>query len=517
MDSLASSEYVVAGWILVIAYAAVILFFVVRGALRIKSISDYALGSVTFSPVAVGLALAASMTSAATIIINPGFVALYGLSGFISMGLVLPAAALISLVVLTKGFRKMGSAVKAQTMAQWMGKVYNSRGYAFFFAILSLLLITFIVLICVGLTKVLASMLNLNELYVCLGIVVFVFGYMMFGGANSMVYTNMIQAALMLIVAFILLGSGYEHFSNGVHGFLDKLRAIDPLLVEPTNPQSLLFRDYFEVIFCQVIIGVAIVCQPHIITKSLLLRSERDVNVYLLVGLLVQGLFFLVVFAGLYARLSFPDLAVNGTTISVDDIMSVYVVQEFPVYVGLLVVLGLISAGLSTLEGLIQSVSITITSDIMRPILGSKVAEQEVLVNRLVIVVLAAVTVWLTFDQLQYPNLSVGIFAQNGVYAYFSAAFVPVLFGMFLRRVPLIAPVAASITSVLVHFAVYYGGLTSYMQGPVRNPGIAAALAILASLAVGLSLYFAFRKPASATDTSSSTLTEPVYDAQLKN
>ncbi|MCA1801695.1 MAG: hypothetical protein LC662_04455 [Rhodothermaceae bacterium] len=27
----------------------------------------------------------------------------------------------------------------------------------------------------------------------------------------------------MLIVAFILLGSGYEHFSEGVHGFLDKL------------------------------------------------------------------------------------------------------------------------------------------------------------------------------------------------------------------------------------------------------------------------------------------------------
>ena len=513
MNGLAPSELVTAGWILVTAYAALILFFVVRGALRIRSISDYALGNVAFSPVAVGLALAASMTSAATFIINPGFVALYGISGFISMGIALPAAALLSLVILTKGFRAMGTAVKAQTMAQWMGAVYKSKGYTMFFAFLSLLLITFIVLICVGLTKVLASVLNLNELYVCVGIVVFVFGYMMFGGANSMVYTNMIQAILMVIVAFILLGSGYEHFSNGVHGFLDKLSAIDPLLVEPTNPNSFLFRDNFEIIFCQIIIGIAIVCQPHIITKSLLLKNEKDVNLYLLVGVVTEALFFLVVATGLYARITFPDLSVNGSAIPVDSILSAYVVSEFPVYVGLLVVLGLISAGLSTLEGLIQSLSITITSDILAPVLGPRVEARSVFVNRLVIVALAGVTILLTFDQLVNPNLSVGIFAQNGVYAYFSAAFVPVLFGMFLKRVPLIAPVAASLTSVAVHFAVYYGGLTSYMDAPVRNPGIAAALAILASVIVGFALYFPFRKPVPAEELlPSNAIKQPVYE-----
>ena len=514
MNSLAPTELVTAGWILIIAYAALILYFVVRGALRIRSISDYALGSVAFSPVAVGLALAASMTSAATFIINPGFIALYGVSGLISMGIALPAAALLSLVVLTKGFRKMGTAVKAQTMAQWMGAVYKSKGYTMFFAFLSLLLITFIVLICVGLTKVLASVLNLNELYTCVGIVVFVFGYMMFGGANSMVYTNMIQAILMVIVAFILLGSGYEHFSNGVHGFLDKLAAIDPVLIAPTNPQSFLFRDNFEIIFCQLIIGVAIVCQPHIITKSLLLKNERDVNVYLLVGVLTEALFFMVVAVGLYARITFPDLTVNGNAIPVDGIMTAYVVSEFPVYVGLIVVMGLISAGLSTLEGLIQSLSITITSDILTPIFGQHVETRSVLINRLVIVALAVVSIVLTFEQLVSPNLSVGIFAQNGVYAYFSAAFVPVLFGMFLKRVPLIAPVAASVTSVVVHFAIYYGGLTSYMDAPVRNPGIAAALAILASVIIGFSLYFAFRKPAFAEESvPSNAVKQPVYES----
>ena len=47
---------------------------------------------------------------------------------------------------------------------------------ALFFGFLSLLLITFIVLICVGMTKVMAKALNADELYLLIGLVVFVFG-----------------------------------------------------------------------------------------------------------------------------------------------------------------------------------------------------------------------------------------------------------------------------------------------------------------------------------------------------
>lgn len=279
---MASDSFTEYAWIAVIAYMALILFFVIRGAIQTKNISDYALGNIAFSPIAVGLALAASMTSAATFIINPGFIAYYGISGFLSFGLVLSISSLVSLIVITKGFRKVGTSVKALTMAQWIGSRYENKSYALFFGFVSLLLITFIVLICVGLSKLLSKALNVEEIYILISVVVFVFGYMMFGGANSMVYTNMIQASLMIVVAIILLTSGYEHFSDGISGFLAKLKAIDPALADGTNPQSPLFRDYFEIIFCQVVVGIAIVCQPHIITKSLLLKNDNQVNTYLI-------------------------------------------------------------------------------------------------------------------------------------------------------------------------------------------------------------------------------------------
>ena len=108
-------------------YAVIILFFVVRGAMKSKTISDYAIGNMGFPSWIVGLSLAASMTSAATFVINPGFIALYGLSGIISMAIVLPVAAFASLIFFTKGFAKFGKSVKANTMSQWIGIRFKNK------------------------------------------------------------------------------------------------------------------------------------------------------------------------------------------------------------------------------------------------------------------------------------------------------------------------------------------------------------------------------------------------------
>ncbi len=502
-----------AGWVLVALYVSAIVVLVVRGARRTRGVADYAVGNIAFSPVAVGLALAASTTSAATFIINPGLVAYFGLSAVFGLCVVLPASMFVSLVVLTKGFRRYGESVRALTLSQWVGERYRSRGFAVFFAVLSLLLVTFIVLILVGITKVVAASLAVDETAVLAVLVLFSFGYMMFGGANSMVYTNTVQALIMLVVAVILLGSGYEHFAGGPGAFVARLRAIDSDLAGLYNTASPLFRDGFEVVFCTIVVGAAIVCQPHIITKSLLLKGRRDVNRYLTAGILVQFLFFLVVIVGLYARLEFPDLTYQGQTIVPDAVTSTYLVTRFPWYVGVFVFLGLISAGMSTLEGLIQSLSIIITSDLIKNLYarrtGREPAEHWLFrLNRIVIAALAVVSFGLAYWQLVAPNLSVIIFAQLGVYAYFAAAFVPVLFGTFLQDTPRIAAVAASVTAVTVHFALYYTGqhyFPYYVGQAVRNPGISTALGVVAATLVGGFLYFAFRgrdteKPISVID-----------------
>jgi sodium/pantothenate symporter len=512
---MASTQQVTGGAILIAIYAAVILFFVIRGALRTKNISDYAVGNFNFSPLFVGLSLAAAMTSAATFVINPGLIAAYGLSGALSFGIVFPIASLISLVVLTKSFRRHGTNVKALTLASWIGTRYNSKGYALFIGFLSVLLITFIVLILVAITKVMSQSLNISESWMLFFVVAFVFGYMMFGGANSMVYTNTLQAIVMVIVAVILISSGYPYLKDGLFAFFDKLATVNPDLVKPTNPGSPLFRDFFEIIFAQIIVGVAVVCQPHIITKSLLLKKESDVNRYLVSAVIIQALFYSVVFTGLYARLTFPDLASNGKPLGIDGIIPAYVVQVFSqgwvaIGIGLIVVLGLISAGLSTIEGLIQSLSTTITSDIIKPLIRKQATTDRnyIMINRIVIFGMALVSFLAARSQLLHPNLSVAIFAQNGVYSFFSIAFVPIVFGIFLKSTTRNTALTGSISALLVYFLVYYlfpwlirtagislGFFDKYFIGKVQNPAIAAATAITVSVLISLVVFYLSRKP----------------------
>jgi sodium/pantothenate symporter len=503
---MATTSQVTGAIILFALYGITILYFVVRGSRSTKNITDYALGSMQFSPVFVGLSLAAAMTSAATFVINPGLIANFGISGFLSFGLVFPLATLVSLVVLTKSFRKYGQSVNALSLASWIGSRYKSKGYSLFVAFLSVLLLTFIVLIVVALTKVIAQALNADEIVVLALLILFIFGYMMFGGANSMVYTNAVQALIMVVVALIMIGSGIRFFNDGLGSFFEQLKAIDPNLVQPTNPASPLFRDFFEIFVAQIIVGIAVVCQPHIITKSLLLKKETDVNKFLTTSIIAQVLFFLVVVTGLYARLHFPDMAQNGVALNNDSLIPAYVISIFSgggvsLLAGLLVILGLMSAGFSTVEGLIQSLSTTITTDIFKPLFGARIKKQQtyIVINRLTIAALAVATFVVARDQLLHPNLSVAIFAQNGVYAYFSIIFTPIIFGIFLKKVGLKAPLFASLTALVTYFMVYYGlpalvnagvadfgYINTYLSGSVRNPAIAAATAIILSVTVGL-------------------------------
>jgi len=487
-----SNSYQITTLTVLLGFVSILFYLVFKSRVSTNSLEVYAVGNKSFSSISVALSLAASITSAATFIINPGFIALYGLSAFIAFGVVMPLAIYAALIIFIKRFRKYGMDVKSISIADWVGKRYDSRFLKILFGFLSMLLITFIVLICVGMTKVVSKALNANELSILIIIVAVVFTYMMIGGANTMVYTNSVQAILMIVVAVLLLGSGaYLLFKTGDDGIINRLNEIDPALTQTFNKQSPLFRDFFEVVVCNTIVGIAIVCQPHILTKSLLIKKDSQVNKFLLYTVLVLLLFFSVVFVGIYARISFPDLMYNGAKLNMDDIVSAYVLNRFPVYVGIVVILGLLAAGLSTLEGLIQSIPTTITNDFVMPL--TKMANLNTApmkINKVLTVIVGIIAILLSYDQLVNPSLSVGIFAQNGVYAFFSAAFVPVFFGIFTKTQNKWIPIAASLVAITTHFSVYYLELTPYMEGmAVKNPAIASALALILSTVMGLAIY----------------------------
>ncbi|MEM9998610.1 MAG: sodium:solute symporter family protein [Bacteroidota bacterium] len=472
-------------WVLFLGYLALIGGAAIVGIRKVSGFASYSVGSRQVSPVFVGLSLAANLTSAATFVINPGLMYLYGVSGLLGYAVATPLGIIVGLTVLSKAFRRVGDKYTALTVPQWIGERYGDWRLALFFAVISLLLITFLVLIVVGLTLVLQSVLGLPVLAAMGIVIVFPLVYIMFGGASAHTLTNSMQAIIMFAVALILIGSGLEFFSDGVGGFLDRLRAIEPVLAAPTNPESLLFRDYFEVLVANFVIGIAVVTQPHVMSKALYLKSERDVNAYLATGFVVLLVFFAVLIVGLYARILMPDPA----GMPPDQVVPTYLVERFSAGLRAVVAVGLIAAGFSTMEGLLVALSTIFTNDIYRPLaqrLGSLDEEtmnrRGIALSKWFLLALAPVVALISYGQIVEPNLSVAILAQNGVYGLFSATFVPILFGIFAPRMTKGAAFAAAATALVVHFGTYYGGITMYHN----NPAVPATFALFASTAVAL-------------------------------
>ncbi len=487
-------------WTLFAAYVAVTLALAWLGNRKTRSLESYAVGNRDMSPIVVGLALAASMTSTATLVINPGIVYAYGLSGFLAYGVAAALGLSVGIVVLSKGFRRHGVRSRALTVPQWIGERYGDRRLTVLYAAVNLLLVAMVVLICYAMAGLMLATLGLERLVpghgfeIALGaMILFVFAYVFFGGTYAHAYTNTFQGAIMLVVAVALVLSGWRFVADG--SLLARLRDIDPVLASPVNPGSLLFRNLFEVFGANLLVGFALAVQPHFIVKSLYVRSDRDVDRYLAIAITAGAVFSLVMLCGLYARVGaadFVDGFVAKSGLGVDGVMAAWIVHAFSPAVGVAIAIALLAAGMSTLDGILVALSAIVANDVFLVLRrergpgGDPEADAALAfrVGRYSLVALGVLAFALSLWQHRVKTFSIAIFAQEGVYALFAATFVPLLLGMFQKAPRKGVAVAASAVALAVHFGFRYGGVSILTPADHTNPGLTAAYALIASLAI---------------------------------
>jgi len=473
-------------WFVVLLYVAVIIGLTIYIRSKKQTLESFALGGRTIGPFFIGLSLAANMTSAATFVINPGLVYHFGLAGFMGYSVAAPAGIFTALVLMTKKFRISGEQVAALTIPQWIGSVFKSNTLKKLFAMISVLQITFIVLITVGVGKVLSATLQLPFELVSAVIIVFTISYIIVGGTRLHIYTNTVQAFVMIIAAAIMVSSGPLFAGISLESLFGSLSSINPNLTGMVNPESLLFRNYFEVYVANFIVGIAIICQPHILSKSLYLKSEKDVNTYLTTAILASVLFFGILFSGLYAR-----VFLNDPSIKVDSVMVTFITKLFHPAVLSVIILGVLSAGFSTLEGLFIALSTIFSIDLIgersKKIFGQDSEKSLLYTTYAVLVIIAIITYAFTLDQFYHPSLSVAIFAQNGIYGLFIATFWPVFLGLFTQYRNSKVIFAATVTALIVHF-----GMNMLSIGTMSNNPAVTASAGLVSAGVVIAAFFFF-------------------------
>jgi SSS family solute:Na+ symporter/sodium/pantothenate symporter len=393
------------------------------------------------------------------------------------------------LYVLSFRFRRIGEQNKALTIPDWIGKRYGSRPFALYFAILNLLLFAFVVLLVGGISIVMQSLLGVSNTTALAIALVFVTGYVFIGGTYAHVLTNVLQGSLMIGVTILILGACVQIALVDPASLIERLKAIDPNLVKLVNVEGRLFNDVFSIYVAGFVVGAVLTCQPHILTKALYVKTDREVRQYLFVFTIIFILFFLLGTAGFFAHLVVsPEALVDPATnqFRQDLVMTAFLKSVFPGWAFTAISVVLLAAAMSTLDGLLVAISTITANDLVLNLFESRAGSQQArmaLALKTSHVVLVVIAVAAFLINLNPPPL-LGVFGQVGVYGLAVAAAPPLLLGVLFRRVPVALAWPASAGALSIHFVLYFGGYSLFPNSPLTfaNPGVTAAIAALATI-----------------------------------
>ena len=456
--------------LLLTGYALLVYVLSLKGMRQTQSKTAFAIGNKDMSPWLVGITLSASISSSATFVINPGFVYVHGLSAYLHFGVAGALGIAIGLIVLSKRFLSIGEAQGSVTIPQWIKHRYDSPKLGVFFACLNLLSLTFVVLILVGCSILLSGLLGIDQKQALVAVLLFVFSYVLMGGTYAHAYTNALQGLLMLFVSVGLFVHGWHYFDGQP---LAALESVGSDYAAVFNPSSNLYFSMFSVFTSGFIITFALMLQPHILTKVLYLKDERDTRIFLITAIGSGTLFMLILFVGFYAKLAGYDIEAQ------DAVVTQYLLEETShsaagQYVRAFIFVALLAAGMSTLDGILVALSAMIVTDVLEP--AGLNAERGLQVARWVLVVIGLIALALAWN----PPPIVGLFAQKGVYGLAAASFVPIVFAAFFKT---------RLSPLNIGLAAFVGlgtHLSLNMLLGVANPSISATYGIFAASAVGV-------------------------------
>ncbi|MGH8638785.1 MAG: sodium:solute symporter, partial [Burkholderiales bacterium] len=248
--------------------------------------------------------------------------------------------------------------------------------------------------------------------------------YTIFGGLAAVIYTELLQAVVLLggAIALTLIGLSQAGGMDGLRASLppDFFHMIKPMS-DPNFPWTGIFLG-------APILGIWYWCTDQVIVQRVLgARSEEDARGgAIFCGLLKILPVFVLVLPGLIARALYPD-------ITGDEAYPTLVVRLLPPGLVGIMVAALLAALMSSLAATFNSASTLITFDVYKKLNPAASEARLVAVGRIFTVLMVALGIlWVPF--IRYLSAEVYIYLQS-VQAYISPPIAAVfLFGVFWPR-----------------------------------------------------------------------------------
>ena len=352
-------------WIFLVLYISAMVGIGIFAQRKIKHADDFATARGAYGPFFLALAFAASTASGATFLGSPALSYEWGLAA--NWGNFLyPIGVYFGILISMRLIATSGNRFGNRSIPEYLGDRYQSEGIRILVSLLSLVLFFYLAGQLVSGVVMFQLMLGLDAKWALVITTAVLLVYVVLGGAHADILTDGAQGAMMLILAvvviiFTALGVGVE---GGFSGMLENLKAQDEDLVTPLNPKTPLYHSWwsiFVIAFAHMPLGLL----PHLGNKLWALKTDGDRFQFIKLAALFGVTLGMLGLGGLLARALFGDaLYMDGA--NPNQSLPMLFIELFPTWLAALIGVGVLSAVMSTADGLVVSSSQIVANDLYR-------------------------------------------------------------------------------------------------------------------------------------------------------
>ena len=352
-------------WIFLFGYVGVMVAFGMVGKSKIQHADDFATARGSYGPIFLALAFAASTASGATFLGSPalsyewGFAAQWG-------NFLYPMGVYFGILISMRLIATSGNRFGNRSIPEYLGDRYQSEGIRVLVSVMSLVLFFYLAGQLVSGLVMFEIMLGLDAEWALIITTVVLLIYVVLGGAHADILTDGIQGFMMLslaavVIIFFLIGYGVE---GGFGGMVDNLTEQDENLTKPLNTGTPLYHSWWSIVailFAHIPLGLL----PHLGNKLWALKDSGGQMQFVKLAFTFGLTLGMLGLGGLLARAVLGDvLYADGANPNAS--LPLLFIELFPTWLAALIGVGVLSAIMSTADGLVVSSSQVIANDLYR-------------------------------------------------------------------------------------------------------------------------------------------------------
>ncbi len=438
----------IARYIAVFLYAAMVITIGIKGSRKTKSFDDFALGGGKVGPWMTAFSYGTAYFSAVLFIGFAGKIGwAFGLSGlWIAVGNTIIGVFgvwyLLGIKVkqeaLHYNVHTMPELLEARYQSPFLKKFTSAAIFIFF--------IPYTAAVFMGLSYLFEFTFNMPYTYVLLFMGVFTGIYLVLGGYKSMAMIDVIFGMIMTFGVVILLVSTIQK-GGGLPNIITALKAISPKLIAPVGPPGII-----PLLSLIMLTSVAPFAMPQLLQKFYAIKDKRSVRIGMfastMFALLVAGIAY---FTGALTRIflnpaSNPSAFANGKPVF-DALMPEMLITVIPSALTVVILLLILAASMSTLASLVLISSTSITKDIYKGFINRKATDKQltslVRIGSVFFILLSMILAFLK------PAVIVTILSIS--WGAIASVFLgPFIWGIFNKKVTRLGAIAGSVGGLVI-------------------------------------------------------------------